>query len=719
MKKEIKLHDNVNPFTLPVEVYRRDYSILRNAAHQSAVYLSRMTGKPYDVAYAYTSRMLNPVTSPVVKDPECKLLVIDKNGDRKVKQMTLGKFLHVVNKRNLRMSPAMNAYVPEEVRESDHSVYIGENVEKRSVFKKAMFRFKNEGDTENFQFMKGAQENKKINNNSYSGACLSQATALYCASSHPSLTSTCRAAASYANASNEKITEGNRHYYSPEVVKSNILAIITSVDLDKIEAAIEHYGMIYPSVDDVMDVITFSSDNYWRSTIHSSLIYKLLSNLTPVELAAVCYVGDYYHMHKYNKQLMEQFLLDIASVESEGDGPNVDGDLKTIDKDMSLLVTILHYPDTGGLPSYILEKERPEVIGLLNATARRLKGTLDKYRLLIEAFFVADTMPSNVFEFPSSRRKAVPVSDTDSTMFTIKHAVTQITGSSKFDVLQNRIVFAMVFVITGVVAHLLGKLSGSMGVQDDKLRILSMKNEFFFSVLIGTTIAKHYGASREAQEGNFLKEPELEVKGVGLRDSKRSAMLNEESKQLIEDMINKVKNGEMIDLKEILISVAKREKEIEASLLRGEFTYTIAARIKTKDAYVNPYSSPYFSYELWEEVFAPTYGHTKPPLYDSFTLPMKAGNKTELEAWISRMENKEQGERLREFLKRHGKTGLNSFYIPAELVEDSGIPQDIVAGIDIRSSIAQNMSSFYVILESFQMMFRTEKNHRLISDFYG
>ncbi|MFO5890599.1 family B DNA polymerase, partial [Klebsiella pneumoniae] len=80
-----------------------------------------------------------------------------------------------------------------------------------------------------------------------------------------------------------------------------------------------------------------------------------------------------------------------------------------------------------------------------------------------------------------------------------------------------------------------------MGVSKDKLCLFAMKNEFYFAVLALTTRSKHYFASQDAQEGVMFNESRMEIKGVGLRDSKVPKKINSRAKKLMEDIIKTVK----------------------------------------------------------------------------------------------------------------------------------------------------------------------------------
>lgn len=223
-----------NPFYMPVENYKRDLDFIGGASEDAALYLSLQTGDPIEQCREYIKTVMTTKEGGQVKVPRTRLLNKNEYGDREVKTVSFMQFIERIKKQNLLISPSMAVYMPESRRKSTHAMYIEEGVARRGAAKHAMFDAERAGNTDQYLFKKGEQNNLKINNNSYSGATLSTATILFYKSTHSSLTSTCRSATSYANAYNEKFIMGNRHYYSPEIVKSNLLFIINNTDLSLI-----------------------------------------------------------------------------------------------------------------------------------------------------------------------------------------------------------------------------------------------------------------------------------------------------------------------------------------------------------------------------------------------------------------------------------------------------------------------------------------------------
>lgn len=719
-----------NAFVLPDSEYVRDLNIIDATIDDNARYISLMTLDPFEECRSFVAEELGQNGAHRLRSP--KALILDKNthGDRSPVTGDVLSFIKRVEKQGLLLSPSMTAYMPEDVRQSTHALYIEEGVRNRSVVKHEMIDAERNADQTNDPLAKqryreiavmkkGAQNYLKINNNSYSGGTVSTATILHYKSTHSSLTSTCRAATSYANASNEKFIRGNRHYYTPEVVRANLISIINLAPLELIDQACKQFGLKYPTAEDVMGMVWESSKDYWQDSFEKARLNTLVTNMSPVQRAAVMYVGDMYHLYNLNKEVIKTFLFQMSVIGNPETDLITEEEYDKVDGDTKLLATFICYQEVSGRKMKDIKKDNPDDYKKILATAGNVMKTLEQYEVLLKAFFLTKCLPSSIHAFPSIRRKAVPISDTDSTMFTLMWWVEELFGAEKgFTPEARRFVFAMVFMISEVVMHILAVLSRNMGVSDKKLRLLAMKNEYYFEVLSLTTRSKHYYASQDAQEGLMFKKAKMEVKGVGLRDSKVPPMIQAQAKKMMKDVVETIKSGKKIKMIELLTRVADIERSIIKSLDDGKFEYLTTAQVKAADSYKNDDNATYKQYDLWESVFAPSFGKTQPPPYQAVKLSLITNNRTEIDAWCDRMNNPQLAMRLKTWLMKEGKRDLNTLIIPAAVVETSGVPREITCAIDKRRIISNVMGAFYIILESLGIMLVEKNNIRLISDYY-
>lgn len=709
-----------NPFIKPVDDYNRDLDFVPGYLEGHAQYISAMTGDPYEQCLEFVRTQSKPDGLFPLHNP--KVLINDKapNGDRTACEVTLMQFVNRVAKQDLRMAPSLSAYMPEEMREASHSLYIQEGVANRAKTRKEQLFQESINTPESLntaRIRKGQQENYKLNNNSYSGAALSEATILFNKSTHPALTSTCRVATSYANANNEKFIMGNRHYYNAEVTIANIISIAQLTDLEVLHRAMVEYNLHWPSADDVVDVVKYSSDNYIHDGKFAERVRLLASGLNPVQRAAIVYVGDLYHMYKYNPEFIKTFLVELSQL-GDPTNPHTEEEYNALDVDIRLFANFVCYAQTKGRNHDKLRAEEPEVFKYIYSTTRNIVEQLSEYRLLIQATLLTPNLPSSIFSVPSIYRKAVPVSDTDSTMFTCQYWVEEIFGAVIFTPEALRLVFGMTFLISGTVMHILAIQSANMGVSKAKLNKLAMKNEYFFALLSLTNRSKHYFASQDALEGIMFLNARMEVKGVGLRNSKIQPRVNRQARMLMQDIIDDIKAGRKIHLRQILKDIADLERMVFKSIADGEADYLTTGQCKRLNQYKSEDNSTYAKYVFWQEVFSPTYGDVQPPPHTFVKLSVTANNRTRFREWTAGLEDRKLAQRLDTWHLENGNKILTSVHVPAEVIERIGVPEPLRLIADSRRIVIATMEAFYLILEVLGV-YLTDKDHNmLVSDFY-
>jgi hypothetical protein len=713
------LHPIPNPFLLPTSDYVRDLDVIGAGIADNARYLQLMSKAPYEECKQWVLEQFRATGQYPLQDP--KAFTLDKNmeGDRSKKVITFMSFLKRVEKQGLLLSPSMTAYLPESVRVSTHAIYIKEGVANRKRVKGEQMAAEQAKQFELAQIRKGEQENFKINNNSYSGATVSAATILYYKSTHSSLTSTCRTATSYANANNEKFLMGNRHYYNSEITKANIVSIINLTDMDKLQLAIDKYGLAYPTADDVMEMVVYSGKNYWNDPKRLKHIEIMATNMTPLQRAAVMYVGDLYHMYKLNPTQIRAFLDSISNMPLDRSHMITPEEFKSLDGDTKLLVKFLCFESIKGRSDDLLREQNPEVFDEIYCVAAHVLDGLDVHRELITATLLTQNMPSSIHAFPTIYRRAAVISDTDSTMFTMQYWVDAFYDRICFTPEAKKTVFGLVYLVSEVVMHILAIQSVNMGVAEDKLRLLAMKNEYYFAVLSLTTRSKHYFASQDAVEGIMFEEARMEVKGVGLRDSKVQPRINKAGKELMNHIIESVKAEQPIDLVQILTDIADMERGIYLSIGSGKAEYLTTGQCKKADSYKNEEEADaYKKYLFWNEVFGPCFGNAMAPPYSFYKISLNLTNRTKMNEWIAGLEDKQLAARLTAWALRNNKTEMTSINVPATVVENMGVPEVITRAADTRAVIANTMGVFYLIVEGLGIFMIDKNNSRLISDFY-
>ncbi|MFE3952381.1 family B DNA polymerase, partial [Escherichia coli] len=122
------------------------------------------------------------------------------------------------------------------------------------------------------------------------------------------------------------------------------------------------------------------------------------------------------------------------------------------------------------------------------------------------------------------------------------------------------------------------------------------------------------------------------------------------------------------------------------------------------------------SYDMWEEVFAQSYGHCQEPPYVGVRVPLATKNKTLLNDWIDSWEDKGLQQRFRDWIVRNDKKTISNLTIPLPVIEASGLPDIFIQGMDIRRLISTLVRSYYALMESYGIFISNKNNTLLAQD---
>lgn len=707
-----------NPFVLPPEDYKRDLNVVKKYIETSAYYLSKKTGKPVDEMIKWIADGIKNRTIPF-KDPKILTLVRQENGDRVQDngEGTYLGYLENIERSELIVSPTMTTYTNPKVKASLIAKYVEHNMELRDIDKKESQVAEMDGNLDLAAFKDILQTLRKVMNNSISGSHGSPGTPLYNLSAHPTLTSTCRCATSYANANNERFLAGVRHYWSYDIAIGNIASIVSNSDYKAIAETMEMYDLTVPTVEDVMYIVEESTSNYWRMSDKLNKIRDFVNTLTDLERAAYCYSQDCYTLARLNEDLVKTMILEFATCPTVPvDNPN--DYIKQLDSDRKALVSVIASDHIDGRRLEVVEKEDPVSYGIVGAAAKNVNEQLMRYSDIITTFWRTQHTPSSIYNFPSAVRKTVVVSDTDSTIFTVADWVKLCFGKIKFDVSGKSVAATMVYFTSQTLVHLLALFSTNMGVEKKRLHQLEMKNEYMMESLILTGKAKHYAYRTIVKEGNVYKDPKLDIKGVTLRNSKVPPVIMNGVHTMISDIMDDVKEKGTVEVTKYLTRVGNVERMIRDAIAKGSPEYLTRTQLLPKESYKKPLSSAYFYYLMWEEVFAPKYGHIGMLPATTVKLSMTTTNKTLLTQWINSFEDPAMVSRMNNFLTTYKRTSLKMLLVPTDVLKSGSIPKEIINGSSYRHTIYSVAEAYYLLLESLGYYSHNDKITRLVSDTY-
>lgn len=710
-------HDN--PFTLPKTEYKRDLNLLKNYVNDAAHYLQVSTGKSFEECEQWVRTNLKAGGKFEIKDPTVRYLDREENGDRVEKTTTFLRFLGESIKDHELIAPTLTTYLHPKVKQSILASFIGINVKMRSVAKKAMYVAEMAKDFVMFLFKKNEQNNRKLANNAVSGAHVSNSTPLYNRTSHSTLTSNCRTTSGYGNANNEKMLSGNRHYHNHLIVLNNLVTVTNHTNYDDLSTVMQKYGIRTVSAEEVMELIKFSTNLYWRSDSHMELIQDFVYKLNPLQLSAFAYTGDLYHLMKFNDAVMRKFLSRLSAKVT---GSTIENPKEIFDshREEYLLLACQLFPiemrgktmkDVKGSQ---LEKD-------IAATIVNIHTTLMEYQDFIRVILRTTNVPASLGFFPDSVRRAALTSDTDSTIFTVQDWIFWYFGDSPgFTEQTSGLAATMIFLAAESITHVLAMMSANFGIESDRIHQVAMKNEYKFDVFVPTNVGKHYFAYISCQEGNVYDKYKMEIKGVHLKSSNVPKKVTKQAEDMMRRIMETVLENKKISLYSYLKEVADLERDVQRSILAGESTYLKLGQIKTANSYKKEASqSPFQFYDMWEQVFAPKYGHAPPPPYQALKVSIDLPTNASVRQWLVEMKDRDVAARMEKWLKDNEKNGgLSSILLPETNMQLTGMPEELVPLLDLRRATADVSRIFYLILETLGYYATTDRITHLACDYY-
>lgn len=717
-KKEITKY--TSPFRHAIEDYERDINVMEGYREQTCEYLRLATGTTLEECKEWYDITYGPGGTNEHVFPRGEFLVQNqKTQDRERKVIPMDEVIKKCEKMDVKIAPSLAFYAPEKFKKSKLAAYFQNNVRLRNIVKQEMFAAKAAKNVVLHINKKNEQNSKKTLNNAGSGGFSSPFTILFNMSSHSALTSTCRTATSYGNAANERILGGRRHYWAPGIIINHLLSVITLTDHDELEACMSKYGLHYPTIEETYEMVMHSAKSYIRNEAGMKRVKAVIANTTPIERAAFVYMGDLFHIAKHNDKFFRDFLTKMI----EPVDPNftlTDEEFNTvlsgIDGDMEIIVSQLR-PDLVGIGNNFkkCKEERPEQYRQLIATCAQLQNTIGEYTCFFKNILTNKNVPVTIARMPEALRSIGVVSDTDSTMGSAQWWSDWYCGSYTTDT-ADKVADTMIYIVVQNIAHLMATMSKNIGVCDEKLFTYAMKNEYKYKMFGLTTKAKHYFALITSQEGTLYSDPDLELKGVALRTSNIPPVIMDEYKETVKQMSIDIAKGNKVELLPIVKRVAEIEKGIHESISKGEGTYLKTLDINSRESYKA--ESNYHYHRMYANTLADKYGFMPEPPYHAVRIPVNLETKTEIREWVDSIEDERLSKKYSEWFETEGRK-YTQIIIPDDIVQEHGVPKELLSIIDPRRTMFAMVEPYYHILEVFGIFIMDKKRTRLLSDYYS
>lgn len=682
----------------------------------SSYYLHKMTDQPLEKCLEFVKNTVTSNTSLGFKNPIVKCVARDENNDKYIKEVRLSSYFKEAHKKNYILMPSLTAYASPDEELSVLSSYTQEKTLARDLEKKEAKVAKSEERWVDATWWMNKQNTSKTLNNSISGATVSNGNPLCNKSAHSAMTSTCRISASTSNTSVERFLYGYRLYHTADIALQNMVNILSDADLEKYQAVMEKFNLHYITHDECKEIITISTKVYSVPGEMLKDVFAFIDKLTPLELSIYAYNQDMHTLLRYNEPFVRRLLDGLITVNLNDPVDNPDFYFSLLNDDLTFMMNVILNKELNGM--FISDKDirkRDDYPLLMGAVKQRI-DILTEYKDFISVFWINNNIPPELAYFKDAIRFGVLGGDTDSTLFTVERWVELYTGSLKTTPLAVSTASAIIYLMSQMTAHALAICSGRMNIPNKYKFMIQMKNEFLFPVFIVTNASKHYAAFRAVQEGVVFKSYEIEIKGVGLRNSTAPVVITAKLEEFMVDLMEKYDKWEEFNLRDYIYRLAILEEFIRRETLKGNSEYLPTCQVRDKAAYKLD-SSPYRYYELWQEIFADKYGNAPPVPYDAVRISLDIPNKTAFAEWLTTI-NPEIANRIKYSTESRKMDKLSSFILPESTIREIGLPEELLSVIDVRNIISVLTTPFYLILESCGFYYKNKKATRLAMDLY-
>lgn len=679
--------------------YKNTLDPLRDCYVQYREYIKNTMG----ISLEDAGRIAAGLIKTSFRDRQIKFFERMSNGDRRVSSTGVYSYIKAnVNAGNI-IAPTFTTYLNSEKKQSIQSEYIFENVTARSISKKEGQDARARGDMILATFKNGEQNNKKIQNNEVSGLYATRSSVICNPTAHSTLTSITRTITSMTNASNERLVEGNRNLFTGMDVFRSIVNESTYSNQEDVNKACQRFDLHYPSVREVVDILQYSSDLYFKDqAYYDKYIIPYLHKITPAQRATIAYTTDIYHFKKHNPEFMRDFLVQLTKKVTGYDEPLDEEGIKKLKSVNQAVLFFVHNIFVDDIRSMGVNYERMNKAGIahnLYMTCLNVMEVLENYKEFFIAFFRTDIAPINSNKMRFVRRRAVVLSDTDSSAFSTDEIIKWMFGKFVVNAESIALTGAMTYMSAENIVHQLAKISKSMNIEEKNLNKLALKNEWLWLTHIPTTLSKHYMADAAIQEGNVFDKTDLEIKGVHLRSSNVPPEIIARGDAIAIEILRCIRENVPLDLDPILREAIKIEEDVIESIGRSEIKFLKTLNINDEDAYTKDADlSPYRNHTFYVEVFQDKLGDFGEPPYTVVKIPTILNNKTAIKDWIASVEDPDIKNNLEVWNEKNNRASLNNIFMNHTLVLSSGIPKEIIPIIDHEAVIKDMTTQIRMIL---------------------
>lgn len=646
-----------------------------------------------------------------IHDRQIQVIVSPTPGNTKTVTDTLFNFLKKHDDDII--SASGSVYTPVDQQQSEIGKMITEMLAKRKKYKAAMFEAIAKDDRVEANKNKFAQATMKINCNSLPGAFGSEFNVFYDKGNYNTITGLNRSLIAHAYSTVEQCIGANEALFSEEEVINHIVTNLRNMpDADTIKTAMDHYHLEPINASELFEYYKKQVNQYVLTDLNS--VKTILDKLEYPVISYLYYMGKFPHIFKKNESVFRGYFERLFDTKHVTRNPDTKPeDIKEIDEDLVVALQVVASEELKGYPDLKdVKKNNPDLYLWFVDYCKYGNAMMRQLDELMNVFIFYPTDYQHIGTRHEMYRNSVPISDTDSVITTM---VSWMLWYNKGDMFVNQDSYSItamgIYFMTKCVEHSLYKYSIGYGARGKYAKIMKMKNEFLYVALVLYALKKTYAGIIAIHEGIKLKKFKVDIKGANLRSSaicKESTDFNREL--IVKGILEVFASGKKVSGENLINRVVEFEKKIYDDIMNLGTQYLESTSIKTEKEYAAPYSSDYFYYLAWHEIFADKYGDIRVP--SKFpTLKLKAITPL----YIESIPDKSIQAKFKAFFVKYKKWPSAIALNP---MADT-FPKELLPIANIREAIYLNIRPSYLTLERMNISVGNEKKHQLISDIYG
>lgn len=692
----------------PVESRKRETLMHEEESlHQLILIVMRSKNLSYDSARVKVQKVIEHRGG--LKPSKLVLYQRDNMLDKYATTMNVRDFIQQAKEEDLIIAPTFTTYLPVWQRRAWIGAFVSGNMERRQKLRAQVYDYAAAGEVTLSRITNVRQVLTKLQNNILSGTSKSRGSIQFCPSIHTTLTSTTRLITSTCNANSERLLRGRYGFLKIDIALGYCASIISDLAepgrLEEWTKVLKETGFVTPSKKDILNMITRSTDLYfsWNDRA-AALVQPFIDGLTDLERSVIYYTGSLWNIKELNPDYVREFVSVAEIKVTDVDGSRYQEALDNINNLMPELVMLGHnrfYNEIKGMgtryPNY-----PKEVLEGLYLTVLEYQKHFEKYSDFLMTVIMSHIQPPNVFGYKEVIRDSIVMSDTDSGAHIVDVWVEWYAGNIAITPRNMTVGNLMVEVASLTLQWLLRGIMVNMNVAKDEIerQRLNLKPEFFMVVFNLMSVSKHYAAGLLIENGNVFEHMEVELKGGTLKNSAIPDSVRKTNMAITEGIMTDIIQHGKVSIVKFTNLAARMEAEMLKSMYDGKAEYLRTHSIDKAESYKikDPTKNASQHAVFWNDIFGKNLDHIAMPPYRAVKVPVKLGNKTEIEDWLQGLPPKYQTP-ARAWFKSHNKTVMKTFYVPQDYATSYGLPAEIQNAMEAKRLVLDICKMLYISLE--------------------